>query len=543
MNDDSPFESYLSDRAASIPAAGAGPAAIARRAAVRRRRRRAGTGAVLGAAILVVGVVAGQGLRADDDSQEIASYGAGIVDPTLDWTVVDVDRGRGLGWSHDMAEVGSGELYGISTAPGPFDAERQLQTRLYRSGDGSEWSEVALPGGMSPNDLAADGDAVVAVGTSAAGGDVRVQVARSTSPGDEWSVTDVPLDLGAMATAAGLPGRLYAADTSTAVHGGRTVVAVNVLADIDVHAVLPDEEQPDAWYPTVEGMERSGPTCGTDDPTATTGPPTAEPDSAPTTTADRVEAAGRGGDRVSHPEGEGCVPGREQEVRTWTELGYGEEVARLIGGQTHVFASDDAGDLQPATVLDRSTGFENSLLAADDGVWLVAPAYTAETETIVAHRSVDGVDWSEPPVDVPGSVVTTGVLEGRLAVLASDWDAGRLVLHSYSGAGVESHDLTELAGLTPEGDRYPEQGGIGPLGVAVVIGSNEPGQRGVVLHSTDGVAFSRTDLPAAPDGKRQSVNGMTMTADAVKVRLNVRDADDLAGEGPPDQRLLVGTPR
>lgn len=543
MNHDSPFESYLNDRAAGIDAPGAGPNAIAHRARARRRRRRAGSGAVLGAAVLLAGAVAGQGLRSDDDSQKIASYGAGIVDPVLDWTVVDVEEG--LGWTRDMAEVGSGDLYGISTAPGPYDDERQLQSRLYRSGDGSEWSEVPLPGGLSPNDLAADGDAVVAVGTSAAGGDVRVQLARSTSPDEGWSVRDVPLDLDD--AAADFPGRLYVAETATAVHDGRTVVAVNVLADVDVAEVLPGEGESGEWYATTEGMERSVAACDADGSTATTAAPTDDPEGGPGTISSRseeeaaTEAAADGDPTGSYSEGE-CAGGGQQEVRTWAELGYGEEIARLVGGQTHIFAADADGDLQPGTVIDRGMGFDTSLLAGDDGFWLVAPAY-AETETVAAHRSVDGTDWSEPAVEVPGAMLATGVLDGRVAVLASDWVAGRLTVHALSGAGVESHDLTDLAGLSPEGTRYPAAAGIGPLGVAVVIGTHEAGQRGSVLHSADGVEYSRTELPAPPDGKRQTVNGMTMSADAVKVRLNVRDGDDLAGEGPPDQRLLVGTPR
>ena len=50
-------------------------------------------------------------------------------------------------------------------------------------------------------------------------------------------------------------------------------------------------------------------------------------------------------------------------------------------------------------------------------------------------------------------------------------------------------------------------------------------------------------MPRPEPGTRQSVNGVTVTADAVKVRLSVRAADDVTGEGPARQRLLVGTPK
>jgi hypothetical protein len=75
----------------------------------------------------------------------------------------------------------------------------------------------------------------------------------------------------------------------------------------------------------------------------------------------------------------------------------------------------------------------------------------------------------------------------------------------------------------------------------VVVTSADGGSE--VVHSLDGVSFSRTAVPADGDGNRQAVNGVTMSADAVKIRLNIYPPGDTAGGPPAGQRLFVGTPR
>src|SRR5690606_23933403 len=118
------------------------------------------------------------------------------------------------------------------------------------------------------------------------------------------------------------------AGTTTAVRDGRTVVAVEVLADVDEALVLPDETEPDLWNATTEGMQRARVDCGDGSgaPTTTSAP----------TAGTEVAPGGDEGDPdpvASGPAGtdEECdSAGAPEEVRTWAELGYGDEVARLV---------------------------------------------------------------------------------------------------------------------------------------------------------------------------------------------------------------------
>lgn len=554
MNQESPFESYLTDRADGIDVPGAGVGAIADRARQRRRRRRAGSAAVLGAAVLLGGAVVGQGLRADDAAEEVTSYGAAMGAPELDWTMVDV--GDGLGWTRDVVRSESGTLYALSTAPGDSGATASYRPVVYTSVDGSEWSETTMADDVRVNGLAASGDTIYAVGTGAAGG--AVKVASSPSPEDGWTVTDLPLDL--EAESAGLPGRLYVAESDVATANGVTLVATTVMLKTDTEGLMAGEENPTEWYPERDGMVRW--VCGSDgsssaSTTTVTLPPTSsvpggdgQGDAAGAAVDDPAQeqaifdAAGR------DPQGGGCGESA-REVRTWDELGVDPSVGDLVAGEVRLFAgsaeeagSPDALTFQPVDSIPGAYGRE--LFATDAGFWSlgVAPVTDDETSEVVGERmevrySPDGFDWSAAPVHIDGAGVSVGLLDGAPHVLTLDWSRYSVQLHRLGAGSTTSLDLSDVVGLSE--DRFYYAAEMGPLGIALVVG--EGSGRYAVLHSSDGMTYGRTEVPAAEAGTKQSVNGITMSADAVKVRLNLYPAGDTSGGPPEAQRLFVGTPR
>src|SRR5690606_15381114 len=114
-----------------------------------------------------------------------------------------------------------------------------------------------------------------------------------------------------------------------------------------------------------------------------------------------------------------------------------------------------------------------------------------------------------------------------------------VVLHRLAAGTTSVVDLSEVVGLAE--DRFFSSAEIGPLGVVIVTGNGSG--RYDVLHSADGSTYGKVSTPAPGAGKKLSVNGITMSADAVKIRLNVYPEGDTSGGPPEAQRLFVGTPR
>lgn len=550
MNQESPFENYLSGRATELDVPGAGATAVAELARSRRKRRRTGSAAVLGAAFLLGGGVIAQGLRADDASQDVESYGAALGTPALDWTMVDV--GNGLGWARDLVRSDSGTLYAVSTGAGSPDSPDVDRSVVYSSTDGGEWAPADMPHDVRVNGLAASGDTIYAVGTGAGGGKVRV---AAGAEGD-WTVTDLPLDL--EAESAGLPGRLHVAETDVANTGGTTVVAATVALLVDTESLVAAEDNPSEWYAERDGMVRWA--CegtggdGAGGPVSTTTAP-ALTEAQLREYLEELDAAGSEGEREAfedaglNPDSADCGESARQ-MRTWAELGIDPEVGELVTGEVRLFVStaDGPGDPSAVPTFDQVTtlpgGYGTQVLAGDSGFWVVNPAGYVESASGVAMEatdarwSPDGIDWSAAPVTIDGGRWASGEIDGAQQVLTGNWSTRSVVLHRLGAGSVSSVDLSDVADLSE--DRYFAAAEIGPLGLVLV--TNSPTGHQQVLHSADGMNYGRTDVPAALSGKKHSVNGVTMSADAVKVRLNVYPAGDTTGGPPEGQRLFVGTP-
>lgn len=546
MSFDADIESYLRARATDIHLPPGDLGAVTR-AARHRRRRRAAARTGVAAALLAGGALIVVDRPRGTDPAEQAGEGevAQAVSP-LEWTLVGSQAG--LGWSQQPV-VADGAVYSLSTAPGQTDSSGPR--RLYRSADGAEgtdWEEVALPEGLYPSSLAATDGTLYAVGTSAAGGEVvGVTVATSTDGGGDWSAADVPLDLAALGE--GFPGKVWTNGTSVATAGGTTVVAVTVEGQVDPTLLVPDDATSGVWMPDVGGLVRF-PDCMTDETQMTPEQAAALEDIAAREAGEAADAAvptmppsstvpgaaGSGGDD------EACQPER----RSWADAGLTADQARLAEGETHLFIATDGGELEPAGVV---ASLRADLLVADDGWWLIGatrraaadPAEFSSIDDLIAWHSTDGTAWDPTPLGSGQWAWATGVVQGRPVVvaLASGVPAATWSHRIEADGSVTSTDVTAALGLS--GGSFGAA--VGPLGVALVMPA-DGGLSGdaIVAHSFDGAAFSREALPPADAATRRTVAGVTVSPDAVKVRLNLRDASDLMGEGPAEQQVFVGVP-
>ncbi|QYG91653.1 hypothetical protein HC251_03830 [Iamia sp. SCSIO 61187] len=534
MTTDPRLASYLRVRSTAIDLPHAGVDTITRRARRHQRRRRAAACGGVATALLLGGTAIALGAGGDDPTTSTTDRAASVVGSPLEWTTTEVQDGLGL--AGPVVSDG-GAVYALSTEAG---SDTWGSRRLYRSTDGDSWTGVDLPADLHAAGVAGSEGSLYAVGTSAAGGDL--QIATSTDGGAGWSGSDVPLDLEALAE--GFPGTARIADAEVAVADGTTVVVASVRGLVDPAEVLPADADPDAWYQTSDGLTRIQ-----DDPcaasaeegarsgaTTTVPPTTSAPATAPAADPEGVDGA---------TAGEDCTPTRE--VVTWEEMGVGEAGIALAEGQTHVFVATDGGPLEPSQVIPGTTSLDPmtaSLLAADDGFWYVRQSYgdqqPGEGAATTAWHSVDGATWTEVPVAGGEGLVASGVLDGRPAVVTignqQEWSVH---VHVVAADGsVATTDLNELLGIEPGSGMMAVD--VGPLGLAVVF-QDEAGVR-TVAHSPDGLALSAVEVPAPADGTRETVAGVTVTADAVKVRLNVRPAGSDGTTPATSQRLFVGTP-
>jgi hypothetical protein len=575
---DERLERYLHDRSATIDLPHAGVEAITRRARRHRRRRSAALGGAVAAIVLGGTAVVIAGVP-DEDVTKTTDTAASVSASPLEWSIVPVQTG--IGWGSTAISDGAA-IYSLSTAPGPESVDAAGQPRhLYRSEDGTDWESVTLPVGLFPSSVAAEDGTVYAVGTAAAGGEtVGVELATSIDGGSAWGSSDVPIDLAALAD--GFPGRIVVTDAEVATAGGTTVVAVSTSGLVDVEdLVRPDEaevwfqgrggltravDEPCTWSdapaPTTTAPAGAEPPASTEAPTTVAPATTAPPSDDPATPAGDVEAGAEADAPITRQPGasgavaceggEGRPPTPER--RSWADLGLTPEQAAIADGQTHLFVAGPDGALAPTETIAQASYADPSssrLLAADDGWWLIDTVVSERDASgmdiatdIVAWHSADGTTWASTPLVADESATATGVLDGRPVVVGIGSSGSPLRVHRIEGPGaVSTVDLDDLLGEGASGAVFASA--VGPAGVAVVVGTTDASgstEDIEVVHSADGVSYGRQPLPEPEGGTRDVVNGVTITPDAIKVRLNVRDAASDGTEPPSAQRLFVGTP-
>lgn len=554
MNPDDRFDAYFADRTPDVPVPSLGSTAVVDRARRRRTRRNgAKVAAVLGV-LAIGGAVVAQ--SADRGEQRVASGGNAVVPSPLDWTLVTATSG--LGSSSASATTDDGAIYDLSTAPGVPDPEgAPTPAHLYRSGDGTEWTSVDLPGDLAPLGLAAGGDRLYAVGTAPAGGGTEaVQVAAGDGDGT-WDLADVPLDLAELGT--GFPGEVGATGTSVATGPDGTVVV-----SVDVEGQLAEDALPEGigrhgWRATTEGIEVLDDPCRTklDDAgapvttaPATTAPATTAPAAAdPTTTVladpqagDREKLEEECGDVVDDPSVEGLHP--------WSELGVDPEAGRLALGRTYLFASAGGAPFQQVADLELDT-WSSRLLGSADGWWLLwdeqADPTSSPSSTARAAFSADGRTWStDTALELPGTFAEAGLMAGRPTVATYREGGSDVLLNVLAPSGVRTIDVAAAVGSTGADGGVADLA-FGPLGFAVLRTRwlGDDATRSDVVHTADGSSFSVEDVPGPEEGRSEGPRSIAVSADAITVRLNSYPAglsfEERTGVAPT-QRLFVGTP-
>ena len=475
-----------------VPAVGA--RAVVERARRRFARRRA-VAALVTVGVVTTSVVAVVHRPTPKDRIEVkvtgsstpdASGPAVLVPSKLHWQTVADARGL-LG---ARVHRHSGALYAVATAPGQAPVGEQPKTMGYTSADGITWTPHDF-GDRWIADLDGSGSRVYAVGTAAATApiDPKTHVGDAVvlrSDGGAWQTTVLPLDLRSLATKARtLAGRsmVGVSEASVAAGPAGVLVAFNVVADIDLMAILP-----------------SG--------TTLTGPVVYKAAGVELHDAGRTAAAGESSS-PSTTEGFGPVVA----TYTYAQLGIDAGLAAAMQGELRFFFSADGITFIPVDVphpVDAQY-LRATVMATDAGyLTTIQSAGVSGRETFSVYESTDGQAWTK--VDLPGGYPQAiGQLGGQLALVGE----GPSLVRVGSGGPV-TIDLRAISRQAMGTGAYVSSAAIGPTGVAFV---------GVpMVTPTDSGALEPATTSVGPIGDPAvTVPRRGLTATTVEV-VAVRDA-------------------
>lgn len=519
---------YLSTSAATLELPGGDLDAVVRRA-TRRRRNRTGGAIIASVLLLVTGVVV---LDApDDQSVEFASP-ASLVPSPLEWTVVE--PATGLAGSRSPVVGDDGAVYSLSTAPGAHISQSQEQRlRLYRSGEGAEWTEVDLPSELWAGSLATAGTRLYAVGTAPGPrGGSRLALAVTDDGGATWSTERPTLGLEELAEAH--PGEITVGSPVIADGPAGIVGAVRVRTQPDIEELLDSKVDLDGRWTMVDTR---GVVVIDDEH------PSLEDDDDPWTTD---------------------FPGLVARF-AWSELDYPEALADLVSGRVHSFAVSDDGSVESWQPMPGgSTAHDFAVLAADDGYRLLYTGWPDDTyggdptepdsqmASTHALRSDDGRTWREDPAWSPTAgtgLLGSGLLAGRPSVVLGSGVTGEVMIWTATLDGWEGLNIDEVTrAATSAPEVWFGGASYGPLGVvATALADEGNGERSsYVIHSADGRTASVVAVGDHLDGGAVTGSSITVSADAVVVGLLGPDETGSSGsEGRRSnepRKLLVGTP-
>jgi hypothetical protein len=529
VTDDDRLHRYLTDRAEGLTLAPGNADAVMRRANRRRLRRR---GVVLVSALAIGTIGTTALLRHGDDSQQLHSLGSSTATPsTYHWSTVQ--PGHGLAFSGSQAQLPDGSVYGLSTAPGAAaPAAYNQPSSLYRTTDGTEWSQATLPAGFWANDLEANGDTLYAVGTTPAGGSTKdLVVATSSDHAASWSSVTLPSDLRDLQ--ARHPHQVSISQPVLAAKdAAHQVVSVVARANLDFTQYKPEyKDQNVGWEWTDTGVtvrKLPAPTCDVSGETD----PSAVKDC-------RTEAAAAKQANVDDP-------GQVVATYTWQDLGIDPELQGLVNGRSYTYVTDDGTHFAPTSDGTSTSGSTTGLLADSGGYTMFVghDGTRGSTGTTDVLHSTDGHAWSAAG-QLPGYVIRSGALAGRPAVALGDDHGDTSVRLQQADGSWLPLDLTGALPAIPGAHAYIGDVAFGPLGLAATAsafqdkGTGPSGQW--VLHTTDGSHLSIVSIPDVVQDPGTPV-GLTVTADAIAVRLNAPSPDAGKPGHIPTQTVLVGTP-
>jgi len=551
MSPDDQFHDYFHARSADVTPSTTPVGTIVERGRRRHRRRNVARIGALGGVMALTGVVATQGFRGDDPAK-VDTAAQRVVPSDLEWTTVTPESSISHGQVAVLASDGS--IYGLSSAPATSgdDASAYSERTLYRSTNDRDWEQVTLPGAMTASGLAAGGDRIYAVGTAPAGGGLeRVSLAAASAGSSDWTASDLDLDLAERRADSGLP--VTVTGTRVAVTGDTVVASVSTRAvGVDLADVVLDGRT--TWEPleaTEAGMVVVPASClstGTDsgadgDDPAYGGPIGA--DGTPATSSSVVggsdEAAidaQRDAEVVRDDDAPVDPACRTPQVLPWSELDATPAQQRELVGETVTLASTaDAPFEQVHTVPGAATV---SLQSDGAGIWLVLDDRGSDVANLHLWHAPDGRTWTSVGEPASGTVVAEGIMAGRASVAVAESGVtevpSALTVLAAGSLHWERHEVP----LPAEAVGGPGLVALGPLGLAVTVFGDGMGDQWVV-HSRDLLSYSM--VPIEGLGERTYVQGLTVTADAITVRLTDRtgiEVDDL--RTPGTVKLFVGAP-
>ncbi|MDY7104957.1 MAG: hypothetical protein S0880_27540 [Actinomycetota bacterium] len=211
----------------------------------RTRRRRAALAGAAVVAVLAVATTFVTARRDQPNGTDVATDGRGTAVATEDTAAPEADRpgaddpdsdlewgasaDGGLYGVDDSAVGADGSLFSLAVDPDlvslvaadpGFDGLRTPMA-LYRLGDDGTWAPSPMPAAMIVDDLAADGERLRAIGTTA---DARaVVVSTSVDGGETWDTEELPVSADVPSDA--IRWQLYA-ETSIDTSGGSTLAVV-----------------------------------------------------------------------------------------------------------------------------------------------------------------------------------------------------------------------------------------------------------------------------------------------------------------------------
>ena len=419
--------------------------------------------------------------------------------PVLQWTEIEHEFIDIFG----LESVGDGRVFARAFRnvgePGSVVADELVVVTV----DGTNWAEVPMPDGVSPDHLDISGDRWVVAGRGTDSGSIGDTASRAFFSDDEgttWTELDISLPPDPTPASPWLVDETWV--TSVLVSGQNIVLIVMVHQDVDFEALVADRGLvPEGKRAVLSGWE------GRDtlvfvllDSDAGSGP------------------AALGSGAVSVDGSPGSVPDEDILKLTYDELGLTDEERTVLeppGDISIRLLWSDGSAVEPVFQYD---GWGGPVVATAEGFVVTAFGMTGA----VIATSPDGIVWSEERSSALGY--------GEL--VASGGTIWRVVSDLYGSFSVERSTLNQAPTTVATFDGLQSTGVLvaGPAGVVVAAG---PATRG-----PPPTASGMPEGRVAKDGYELRYNepegGVTLwdlTADA---SVYVFGPEDMQGETPPD---------
>ncbi len=552
------LEDELHRQAARVPVpAGDLPGVMARSRRRRQHRMMAAVTTFAVVAAAIGGVVISRESTNRDLRVNIAAGNTGLRlgDAGIRWERSDPHSG--LSYAYSMSAAGS--LYALSTAPGVSDPNGPTSA-LYTSVDGIEWTTAAGPSDLTLAGLAATGNRLYVVGTGSATSSIAAaKVGYSDDKSGTWHQTTLPIDTAAIAAKAStLNGEVVRIAA-----GPKGVVAVAVIsAVLNVPKLLPaGVGAPNGWALSDSGVDLlgTGPACPAG--TSLSAPGDLSGKAAAADAALRA-AKGDTSGTSSAPAQVGQTPcfsgssGKSytlvspQATRgvtasyTWAQLGVSGDLLQAAIGQPFVFWSADGTSFKRiAQPVPASRTAQVHISADATGFALLAQ--NSSGATTVSH-SADGQQWQQEaslPSDF-NDVVAVGSLAGRTVVVGNSFTGDPSSSTAQANPSIATLDgghwtESSFGAVLGSSDSKVtvEAAGIGPLGVAAVVGD---GTSHTVLFSHDAATWSVQPLSKFVTGDIGQVTNVVVTANRAVVTIQLSNPKSTTGPAP--EAVVVGSP-